>query len=545
MKIKLFLTLIGLMVVLGAFARVGDVNEDGYVNVADVSTIYKYITSGDETYLSTSDVNGDGNINSGDVSTIYEIINNGAQPETIEYTVNGVTFKMVNVEGGTFAMGSNNNPDEQPIHQVTLSSFAIGQTEVTQELWQAVMGDNPSYFNGNSYGTDLQRPVEKVSWNDCQEFITKLNRLTGKNFRLPTEAEWEYVARGGANSKNYAYSGSNTLDDVAWFCDNSGFVSHNVGTKQANELGVYDMSGNVWEWCQDWYDDYSAEAQVNPIGPFTGAERIQRGGSFEHDTWAFPLTFRNAMSPDYKHKSVGLRLVEGSSSRLIVSANRVVFTMIEVEGGTFTMGADDDDSEAYSTERPAHQVTLSTFLIGETEVTEGLWKAVMDGKLPREDLSLGDNYPVRFVSWNAAQEFITKLNALTGLEFVLPTDAQWEFAARGGNLSKGYKYSGGDNLDDVAWYSGNSESTVHEVAGKVPNELSIFDMSGNVYEWCGDDIYYYTADAQVDPFFPGTTINKMMRSSCWLDDPVDCRVSARWLTNGAGIYYGMRLALKR
>ena len=163
---------------------------------------------------------------------------------------------------------------EKPQHQVTLSSYSIGQTEVTQELWEAVMGDNPSYYTGSA-----NLPVEQVSWYDCQRFISNLNKLTGKTFSLPTDAEWEYAARGGNKSKDYKYSGSDNVNDVAWYNDNSGNTPHVVGTKSANELGIYDMSGNVWEWCQDYYGEYSSEAQVSPTGPTSGTRHILRGGS--------------------------------------------------------------------------------------------------------------------------------------------------------------------------------------------------------------------------------------------------------------------------
>ena len=201
--------------------------------------------------------------------------------ETI--TVNGVSFTMIAVEGGTFKMGAQSSDsggdnyyseawdNESPVHDVTLSSYYIGETEVTQELWKAVKGSNPSYFSGYP-----QRPVEQVSWNDCQTFIKKLNQLTGKDFRLPTEAEWEYAPRGGNKSKGYKYSGSNTMDNVAWYWENSSSTTHDVKIKQANELGIYDMSGNVWEWCQDWYSSsyYSSSPSTNPTGPSSGSHRV-------------------------------------------------------------------------------------------------------------------------------------------------------------------------------------------------------------------------------------------------------------------------------
>ena len=235
----------------------------------------------------------------------------GARGEvfTETFTVNAVQFKMVKVEGGTFQMGATSEQGSKaydggyPVHSVTLSDYYIGQTEVTQELWEAVMGSNPSYFEG-----DNQCPVENVSWNDCQEFIKKLNRLTGKNFRLPTEAEWEYAARGGNKSKGYKYSGSNDADAVAWYDKNSGSKTHPVAQKQSNELGLYDMSGNVWEWCQDWYGKYSSRSQSNPKGANTGSDRVLRGGSWFDYARYVQVSYRHNCTPDTRFSGYGLRL---------------------------------------------------------------------------------------------------------------------------------------------------------------------------------------------------------------------------------------------
>ena len=219
------------------------------------------------------------------------------------FTVNGVTFKMIAVQGGTYTMGATSEQgsdawdSEKPAHKETVSDFMIGETLVTQELWQAVMGSNPSSFKG-----DMQRPVECVSWNDCQTFIRKLNQLTGQNFRLPTEAEWEYTARGGNRSKGCKYAGSNDVDTVAWYNGNSNKTTHPVKTKQPNELGIYDMSGNVWEWCQDnWCDDYNS--------PRDSGGRVLRGGSWRIDARNVRVSKRNDGGPgDWKCHSGGLRL---------------------------------------------------------------------------------------------------------------------------------------------------------------------------------------------------------------------------------------------
>ncbi len=221
------------------------------------------------------------------------------------FTVNGVSFTMVLVEGGTFQMGSTDSDAysyEKTVHQVTLSSFSIGQTEVTQELWEAVMGSNPSNFKG------ARLPVEQVSWNDCQTFITKLNTLTGKQFRLPTEAEWEFAARGGNSSKGSKYAGSDNIDDVAWYTSNSSSTAHDVATKQPNELGIYDMSGNVWEWCQDWYASYSSSAANDPTGPSSGSYRVHRGGCWLNPARVCRVSNRDYYAPSNSNIYLGLRL---------------------------------------------------------------------------------------------------------------------------------------------------------------------------------------------------------------------------------------------
>ena len=214
------------------------------------------------------------------------------------FTVNGVSFDMIEVEGGTYKMGDDNSTeaDEKPAHNETIATFQIGKTEVTQELWQAVMGTNPSNFKG-----EANLPVEKVSWTDCNTFITKLNQATGKNFRLPTEAEWEYAARGGNKSQGYTYSGSNTLDDVAWYKDNSSSKTHPVAQKQPNELGVYDMSGNVWEWTSDKYSDNYSSAR-------TSSGRVDRGGSWNGSATYSRVAFRSNYSESDTNNTLGLRL---------------------------------------------------------------------------------------------------------------------------------------------------------------------------------------------------------------------------------------------
>jgi formylglycine-generating enzyme required for sulfatase activity len=216
--------------------------------------------------------------------------------------------EMVAVQGGAFWMGCSQEQqgscdnDESPLHSVTVSDFHIGKYEVTQAQWKIIMGSNPSNFQGDN------RPVENVSWSEAQEFISRLNAATGKSYRLPTEAEWEYAARGGARSGSYKFSGSHNLYDVGWFTDNSGAQTHPVGTKKANELGIYDMSGNVWEWCLDWKGGYSASAQHDPTGAGNGSSPGYRGGSWSNSAGRCRVAGRGSLSPANRYSYVGFRL---------------------------------------------------------------------------------------------------------------------------------------------------------------------------------------------------------------------------------------------
>ena len=292
----------------------GDVNCDGYVTIRDVTVLLDYLLGVEVSPFSetNADCNRDESVTIKDVTLLIDYLLGMVDlnpPVTESFTVNGVTFKMVAVEGGTFNMGatdeqgSDANPDESPVHQVTLSSYCIGETEVTQELWQAVMGSNPSNFNEGE-----NRPVEKVSWNDCQTFIAKLNEMTGMTFRLPTEAEWEYAARGGNRSQGYKYAGSNNLAEVAWYIDNSTTMTQPVATKAPNELGLYDMSGNVWEWCEDYYGSYSSNTQTNPTGPASGSFRVFRGGCWVINAKSCRVSCRLNNMPTMASSYLGLRL---------------------------------------------------------------------------------------------------------------------------------------------------------------------------------------------------------------------------------------------
>lgn len=235
--------------------------------------------------------------------------------KTITVSGNGknINFKMIKVEAGTFQMGSDSgDSDEKPVHQVTLTNnYFMSETEVTQGLWYAVMGQSPTSDGSkwsSSYGMGDNFPAYYISYEDCQKFLTKLNQMTGQQFRFPTEAEWEFAARGGDRSQGYTYAGSNTIGSVAWYTENSGSKTHEVKTKAPNELGLYDMSGNVWEWCADWYGSYSSGAQTNPTGPTTSSYRVYRGGSWGRAAAYCRVANRNSTSPSFRLNNLGFRL---------------------------------------------------------------------------------------------------------------------------------------------------------------------------------------------------------------------------------------------
>jgi len=251
------------------------------------------------------------NISSGEHTIIWEVLEELEElsSDKIKFKVTSVGKQpfepeMVFVEGGPFLMGSENfNDDEKPVHEVILSPFSIGKFEITQAQWQAVMEQNPSvYKNCNDC------PIERVSWSDIQVYLSKINKLTGKKYRLPTEAEWEYAAGGGNNNITYHFSGSNDLKGIAWYDENSENKPHVVGSKNANNLGIYDMSGNVWEWCSDYYGEYSSKSEYDPMGSDFGEYRVIRGGSWAHLKSDCRITMRVMFPENTKLKTLGFRL---------------------------------------------------------------------------------------------------------------------------------------------------------------------------------------------------------------------------------------------
>ncbi len=302
----------------------GDANDDGQVTISDVVVLIDYVLTGDDSSINVenSDLDGDRVIGLSDITMLIDFILYGPPednlPQTETFTVEGVSFTVVYVRGGTFMMGPSTGTGDQAF-RVTLSDYSISLTEVTQELWVAVMGYNPSWFSSNGgFVENLQRPVEQVDWCACQDFCAKLNKLTGRDFRLPTEAEWEYAARGGNRSHDYLFSGGNDIDEVGWYAGNlppvedwtEGGGTQPVAMKKPNELGIYDMTGNVAEWCQDWHAHYPSAPQTNPSGPSYGEYKLIRGGSVAAEMTGCYLKERTLIGVPYAWgANVGFRIV--------------------------------------------------------------------------------------------------------------------------------------------------------------------------------------------------------------------------------------------
>lgn len=444
---------------------------------------------------------------------------------------------MVLVRGGSFQMGDDHAySDEEPVHSVNIDSFYIGRYEVTQQEWMAVMGNNPSPYRGD----DL--PVQDIDWHMAIEYCNKRSQIEGLTpcysgsgdnivcnfaaggYRLPTEAEWEYAARGGLKSRYYMYSGSNNPDEATWYELNCEDRIQPVGKKKPNELGIFDMSGNIWEWCWDLYKaGYYEESPVNnPKGPAPasadGKKRVYRGGGGPggRTEW-LRTTARYSLDPTFKNFDMGFRIAGNTLSKKKAD-------MILVEGGSFLMGSNDGGNG----EKPAHTVSLTGFYMGKYEVTQEEWCAVM-GKNP--SYWVGAKSPVDSITWYEAVEYCNKRSRMEGLTpcytgsrddiicnfgadgYRLPTESEWEYAGRGGTLSGNYKYSGSNNPGEVGWYAENSTFKNEIVGLKKANELGIYDMSGNLWEWCWDwfDREYYKTSPWQNPYGPAVGLRRVMR----------------------------------
>ncbi|MFI3306228.1 MAG: SUMF1/EgtB/PvdO family nonheme iron enzyme [Rikenellaceae bacterium] len=485
-----------------------------------------------------------------------------ATANTILYAVwspMAVESEMIYIDGGTFSFNFNT------LCQVSISPYYIAKYEVTQAEWNEVMPINKSYFFGDNL------PVERVNWYEIVEYcnarsvsegispyynIDKTtidpNNLnvddeykwlvttnpTSSGYRLPTEAEWEWAARGGNKSEGYPYAGSNDIDEVGWVRENSDSRTHTVGTKAPNELGIYDMSGNVTEWCWDWFGAVQEGIFTDPTGAASGENRVCRGGLWYMQGAFAHLSLRGGYYNYDRSWDIGFRV-----ARSVVTDVEAEQTLILVEGGGFEMVDLVDKTNRQS-------VKLDSFYIEKSEVTQLSWQLVM-GSNP--SFIKGNDLPVELVSWYDAIEYCNARSIKEGFTphyiidketidpnngnshgkddvmwlvtldpagdgYRLPTEAEWEWAARGGNKSEGYAYSGSNSADAVAWYNGTADNASHEVCTKQPNELGIYDMSGNMYEWCWDWLGSYQSGLQENPTGASSGNHRIVRGGCWGED---------------------------
>ena len=516
----------------------------------------------------------------------------------------GVKMEFVLICPGSFTMGSDfGHSDEKPVHKVTLTQpFYLGKYEVTQEQWEKVMGANPSAFKGANL------PVENVSWDDCQPFLAALQKKAGRKFALPTEAQWEYACHAGTTTLFSCGDDEASLAEHAWFANNSDLRTHPVGQKKPNAWGLYDMHGNVFEWCADRYSElYPSGDATDPLGAASGDRRVIRGGAWLYIPDNLRSADRGFSPPDYRVNEYGLRCVmlaettsTGAEARqaaeaqvaaaletqakenmakaallvarldaVVAEGNRfpaegilaqlgnlipgdprlaamgnkvaalawpkgnlvvdlgdgVTMEFVLIRPGSFTMGS---DKSQFPDERPAHQVTIARpFYLGKYEVTQKQWEAFMSQNLStfkegpqRPD---GSKHPVENVSWLLCQSFLAKLKEkLKGYEFRLPTEAEWEYACRAGTTSDYNFGDGGDALGDYAWYGSNSGGQTHPVGGKKPNAWGLYDMYGNVWEWCQDWYGPYSGQAVSDPMGPSkpsSGVGRVVRGGAWNNTP--------------------------
>ncbi len=530
-------------------------------------------------------------VNEGD-SVTFSVVAEDGSSENTDFSIplsGSVNLDMIWIEPGTFIMGSPENElgrqSNEIQHQVTLTKgYWLGKYEVTQAQYEAVMGTNPSseWF----IGADM--PVNKVEWNDAKEFCQKLTEMMkaagklpeGYEYTLPTEAQWEYACRAGTTTA--FNNGTNipseeqlwwaqpcpNLDEVGWYCGDSDYALHPVGQKKPNAWGLYDMHGNVFEWCSDWYGDYPTSAVTDPVGADTGSDRVYRGGGWG-DTAGYcrSANRRYDMPSNFFYRSRGFRVALAPVRPIdftdftVTLPGDVKLEMVEIEPGTFTMGSPKDELGRNGNETQ-HEVTLTQgYWLGKYEVTQAQYEAIM-GTNPSYDK--GSDLPVECVNWFDAKEFCTKLTTIEreagrlpeGYEYTLPTEAQWEYACRAGTttaLNNGRNLSDPDNwvcpeIDEVAWYGGNSNNTHHPVGQKKPNAWRLYDMHGNVEEWCLDWHGDYPSSPVTDPMGPVTGDCRVIRGgSCdGLLDAASCRSAHRyWYAPGSlySRYLGFRVAL--
>ncbi|MFH1377843.1 MAG: bifunctional serine/threonine-protein kinase/formylglycine-generating enzyme family protein [Planctomycetota bacterium] len=495
----------------------------------------------------------------------------------------GIKMEMILIPAGEFMMGLvDSDGDAKPIHKVIISKpFYMGKYPVKQVEYDKLMETNPSNFKG------INNPVEMVSWDDAQEFCKRLSQTTGYTVTLPTEAQWEYACRAGTTTRWHFGDDESLLDEYAWYYSNSSGRTRPVGQKKPNAWGLYDMHGNVWEWTQDWYGSYTSETQADPMGPFTSSFRVARGGSwfgtaemcqsafrYGHKPVPRPyyLGFRiiavpsngidpnemslNANEDTTKHAQAAIRDKDGYKSKrelksvlndrpgdadtphmpvdvnkqsapkpydkllVLDLGNDVKTKLVLIPAGEFMMGSDE-----YNDEKPIHKVIITKpFYMGKYEVTQEQYKKVI-GTNPSHFRDTKN--PVEWVSWNDAQEFCKKLSQKTGYTISLPTEAQWEYACRSGTMTKWHSGNNESQLGKYAWYRSNSGRKTHPVGQKKPNAWGLYDMHGNIWEWCSDWYVSYSSEPRTDPMGPTTGTDRVIRGGDWSDYAAFCRSANR------------------
>ncbi len=568
--------------------------------------------------------------------------------EIIQETINAIAFNLLPIPGGTFLMGNENELATRNVHKVEISDFYLAEIPVTVSLFYQFAREvieNAEHVQTGSYlwlnngfrlteginwqhdekgqlrtHFDSNQPIVNVNWFEAEAFCLWLRQKTGKPYRLPTEAEWEYAAKRGltdADIPSLPKSGfePEILDEMAWYRRNSGSCLHPAGLKKPNRFGLHDMLGNVWEWCNDWYNPiyYRYSALLNPAGPSLGIDKIYRGGGWDTTPSFCTPTYRGQDKPDKRFNFTGFRLAldilpekeitdfhpafiricsvcgqrnffgnetcrscdasdfkplqpeevasvsmdqaitqpgmetmpihrsienQDHSNIFTQHIGKVDFKMVSIEGGTFKMGKGRNSNEMLR-----HSVTLDGFLMGQVPVTQALWMEIMDFN-PSE--LIGAELPVTNVNWYDAEAFTLKLAWHTGNKYRLPTEAEWEFAARGGNLSRNFRYAGSNRLTETGIFNQKRRNYGPKpVANLQPNELGLYDMSGNVLEWCNDWYDNYPDTHQVNPKGPASGMNRVQRGGYFYTSASNCLIIMRANCNPLRqmTWYGFRLAM--
>jgi len=518
-----------------------------------------------------------------------------------------VTQRMRWIKPGEFMMGSPGPEQERNSneiqHRVTLTQgYWIADSQVTQELWMAIGGgENPSRFQGET------NPVEGVSWEDCQAWLGKLvEHHKSMQLSLPTEAQWEYACRAGSWSAYCFGDDPRKLIQYGWFAEDSKNSTHPVKERQPNDWGVYDMHGNVWEWCSDWYGDYQQSVQSDPTGPMKGTARVIRGGSWKRTSRYMRSACRHRNGPDTRSRSMGFRIAcsaqgaepseggmlpiadpgtqrarpiritikdqqplgsdpfwkSGTKPQWVSDYGRdpyglwcefqlprsddkgvVTQRMRWIPPGEFLMGSPEVEEGRRGDESPSHLVKLSRgYWLADSQVTKELWQCV---SLESPSRVPGDNYPVVGISWYGCKRWLRNLNSkVPSLQLFLPTEAQWEYACRAGSTGAYCFGDGPEELPSYGWFRLNSTSKLHPVKQLQPNGWGLYDMHGNAWEWCNDWYGIYRTFAQADPTGPAKGVLRVIRGGGWHDNFLYLRSACRegFRPQIGGSYLSCRIA---